>query len=258
MHLIKEIYDYRQMINSLVKKDLRGRYKGSVLGFLWTFINPLLQLVVYTFVFSVVLRAGIERFYLFLFVALVPWIFFSSAITTGCTCILAQKDLVKKVYFPRQVLPIAYVTSSFVNMIFSFIVIFIVLIVSGVGVNFAALLYLPIIMLVEFVLCLGMALLFSALNVFFRDLEHILGIITMAWMYLTPIMYKVEMVPEKFLPLFNANPMTPIIIAYRDILYYKQIPHITTLTHAFLLGIVILLIGNAVFSLLQRAFAEEL
>lgn len=159
MKLLKEIFSYRQMIYSLVKKDLRGRYKGSILGFLWTFLNPLLQLAVYTFVFSIVLRAGIERFYLFLFVALVPWIFFSSSVTTGCTCILAQKDLVKKIYFPRQVLPISYVLSSFVNMLFSFIVIFAVLLFSGVGIKLEAILFLPIIMFVELVLALGMALL---------------------------------------------------------------------------------------------------
>ena len=117
MKLLKELYAYREMIISLVRKDLRGRYKGSVLGFLWTFINPLLQLMVYTIVFSVILRAGIDKFYLFLFVALVPWIFFSSAVTGGATSILSQQDMVKKIYFPRQVLPISYVTSSFVNML---------------------------------------------------------------------------------------------------------------------------------------------
>jgi lipopolysaccharide transport system permease protein len=258
MRLLNEIYNYRQMIFSMVRKDLRGRYKGSALGFLWTFLNPLLQLIVYTFVFSIVLRADIDKFYLFLFVALVPWIFFSSSIITGCTCILAQKDLVKKIYFPRQVLPIAYVTSSFINMLFSFIVIFFVLIVSGHGVNWSALCYLPLIMCVEYVLALGMALIFSALNVFFRDLEHILGIVVMAWMYLTPIMYKAEQVPIQFRSLFYMNPMTPIVIAYRDILYYKQIPHIELLVKAGLLGVGLLIAGMIIFQVLQKFFAEEL
>ena len=258
MKLLKEIFSYRQMIYSLVKKDLRGRYKGSILGFLWTFLNPLLQLAVYTFVFSIVLRAGIERFYLFLFVALVPWIFFSSSVTTGCTCILAQKDLVKKIYFPRQVLPISYVLSSFVNMLFRFIVIFAVLLFSGVGIKLEAILFLPIIMFVELVLALGMALLCSALNVYFRDLEHILGIIMMAWMYMTPVMYNVESVPDKYLSIFYANPMTPITVAYRDILYYQQVPRMSTLVHALILGIGTLIFGNIVFSILQKSFAEEL
>lgn len=258
MSVLKEIYEYRQMIFSLVKKDLRGRYKASVLGFLWTFINPLLQLVVYTVVFSVILRAGIEKFYIYLFVALVPWIFFSASLTSGSVSVVASKDMVQKIYFPREVLPISYVTSAFVNMLFCFIVIFAVLIISGTGINPVALLYLPVIMLVEYILALGGALLTSALTVYFRDLEYILGIVTMAWMYMTPIMYPIEMVPEELLPIFNLNPMTPIIVAYRDILYYKQIPQLSTLAQGTVLGIIILIVGFVVFRKLQRGFAEEL
>ena len=101
MQHIKELYEYREMIISLVRKDLRGRYKGSVLGFLWTFVNPLLQLIVYTIVFSIIMRASYEQYYLFLFVALVPWMFFSSSVTDGAASILKEKDMVKKIYFPR-------------------------------------------------------------------------------------------------------------------------------------------------------------
>lgn len=246
------------MIFSLVRKDLRGRYKGSVLGFLWTFINPLLQLLVYTVVFSVIMRANIDKFYIFLFVALVPWIFFSSSITGGAISITSQQDMVKKIYFPRQVLPIAYVTSSFVNMLFCFIIIFAALIFSGIGIEFSTIIYLPVVMIVEYILALGIGLLSAALTVYFRDLEHILGIVTMAWLYLTPIMYPVDMVPKQFLPIFNLNPMTPVIIVYRDILFYKKTPHIETLLHAFLLGVIVLIIGSMVFSKLQRNFVEEL
>lgn len=259
MSVLKEIYSYREMIRSLVKRDLRGRYKGSALGFLWTFINPLFQLIIYTIVFSMIVRAeNIDKFYLFLFVALVPWIFFSSAIVGGATSILQQKEMVKKIYFPRQILPIAYVTSSFINMLFSFVIIFAAIIVSGVGVNFLALLCLPIIMIVEYILALGIALLSAALTVYFRDLEHILGIITMAWMYLTPIMYSFDMVPDNLKHIFNLNPMTPVILAYRDILYYTRVPNITTLMHAVILGGVVLVIGSIIFSKLQKNFVEEL
>lgn len=255
---IKEIYAYREMIYSLVKKDLRGRYKSSVLGFLWTFINPLCQIIVYTIVFSMIMRSGIDRFYLFLIVGLIPWIFFSSSVNTGAMSIVSQQDLVKKIYFPREVLPIAYVTSSFVNMLFSFVIIFLVLFASGVGVSLVAVLYLPIVFLVEYLLALGIAMITSALTVYFRDLEHILGIITMAWLYFTPIVYSLDMVPDKLLPLFKLNPVTPIITAYRDILYYKQIPQLETLLQAVMIGIVILTLGSIVFSKLQRNFVEEL
>ena len=218
MKTIRELYAYREMIFSLVRRDLKGRYKGSALGFLWTFINPLLQLGVYTLVFSVIMRNGIKDYYLFLFVALIPWIFFSTSLAGGSSCIWAQKDMVKKIYFPREVLPISFVTSQFVNMLLSLIVVFVVLIVSGKGLNPIALLYLPVIMLVEYLMALSVAMLSSAITVYLRDVEYILGIITMAWQFLSPVMYSVEQVPEKMLPLFNLNPMTPVIVAYRDIL----------------------------------------
>lgn len=258
MKTIKEIYNYRQMIFSLVKRDLRGRYKGSVLGFLWTFINPLLQLIVYTVVFSVIMRAGIDKYYLFLFVTLVPWIFFSTCLTGGAGCIREQENLVKKIYFPREVLPISFVTSQFINMLFSFIIIFAVLIVSGVGVNIKAILYLPIIMLVEYVLALGLTFMTSALTVYFRDLQYILSIIGMAWMYLSPIMYSIDMVPIEFRWVFRFNPISPIMIAYRDVLYYKQPPHLSTLLGGIIIGIIMLIIGSFSFLKLKKNFAEEL
>jgi len=258
MSTIKELYAYRQMIFSLVKKDLRGRYKGSVLGFLWTFINPLFQLIVYTIVFSKILRNDIPRYYLYLFVALIPWIFFSSSITVGAASIISQKDLVKKIYFPRMVIPISYVTSCFVNMLLCFIVIFAVIIVTGAGVNFLALLTLPVIMIVEYIFALGMAMIASAVTVYFRDLEHILGIIAMAWMYLTPVVYSKKIVPDRYLPLFNLNPMTHIIDCYRTVLYEKQIPDLTALLWAAGLGVFFLVFGAFVFNKLQKHFAEEL
>ena len=126
-HKCRELYDYREMIRSMVRKELRGRYKSSVLGFLWTFINPLCQIIVYTLVFSRIFRMGIERYYLFLTVAMIPWVFFSTSLAGGTMSVVSQQDLVKKIYFPREVLPVSYVTSCFVNMLFSFIVVFFVI-----------------------------------------------------------------------------------------------------------------------------------
>ncbi len=259
MNTLKELYNYRQMIFSLVRKDLRGRYKGSVLGFLWTFINPLFQLIVYTIAFSFILPSPIEKYYLHLFVALIPWIFFSSSIQGGANSILAAKDLVSKIYFPREVIPISYVTSCFVNMLLTFIIIFIVVIFSGVGLNPAAIACLPLIMLVEYVMALGLAMFFSAVTVFFRDMEHILSIITMAWIYLTPVLYPIDMISDpKIQKLFYVNPMTSVIVAYRDILYYAKVPDFSTLLIAVGFGIFCLIFGWLMFSKLKKHFAEEL
>ena len=258
MNIFRELYNYRQMIFSLVKRDLRGRYKGSVFGFLWTFLNPLLQLVVYTFVFSFFLKSEIENYYLFLFVALIPWLFFSTAITGGSGSVLHQSGMVTKIYFPREVLPISHVTSAFINMLYSFIVVFIVIIIARVPVSPVALLYLPIVMIVEYFLALGITMLVSAITVYFRDLEFILSIFMMAWQYLTPVMYSVDIVPENLMKIFMLNPMTPITIAYRDILYYAKAPDLSTLLLAVGMSAVFMIIGFWAFGKLKKRFAEEM
>ena len=253
---VKEIWAYRSMIRSLVHKDLRGRYQASVLGFLWTFIVPLCQLLVYTVVFSVIMRSNVEKFYLYLFVALIPWNFFSSCLTGGSSCIIQQQSLVNKIYFPREVVPVAYVTSSFVNMLYCEIVVVAVALFSGVRFSLPGLLCLPAVMAVEYVLALGITMIMSAVDVYFRDLEHILGIISMAWMFMTPIMYDMNMVPEHLRFIFRLNPMTSVVTAYRDILYSGGVPKMETLLVSAGMGILFLIIGFFVFGKLKRRFSE--
>lgn len=255
---VKELYCYREMIASLIKRDLRGKYKASALGFLWTFLIPLFQLVIYNFVFSTILKSGIEDFYIFLIAGLFPWNFFNACGTSGASCVVNQENLIKKIYFPRLVLPVSFVTSSFINMLLTFIVVFAVLIFSGHGMNGIALIYLPVVMLIEYILSLGICMLTSALTVYFRDLEYIMGIILMAWIYLTPVFFQMDIIPEKYYILFNINPMTPVIVAYQQILYHKQIPEMGNLLHATVLGIIVLIIGYIVFNNIQKRFVEEL
>lgn len=268
MEIFKELYAYRTMISSLVKKDLKGRYKGSVLGFLWTFINPLLQLAVYTFVFQIILHNQTPYYYIHLFVALVPWIFFSSSLTTGSKAILGQYNLVKKIYFPREVLPISYATSSLVNMLLSFIVIFVVLIFSAIFTDFelnvVAWLFLPLIIILEYILVVGMSLITSSLTVYLRDLEHIMGVLSMAWMYLSPVVYPISYIANYqvehpvLYELYLLNPMASLVISYRDILYYGQIPEASTILRALVESVLICVLGFLIFGKLKKHFAEEL
>lgn len=258
MNIFKQLYEYREMIVGLVRKELRGRYKASVLGFMWTLINPLLQLAVYTLLFSVIMNSSIPKYYLHLFVALVPWIFFSTSVSGGTTCIIRSKEMVKKIYFPREVLPIAFVFSAFINMLLSFLIIFAVLVLTGHGLSLRALIYLPIVVLIELVMALGMAMLSSGITVYLRDLEPIMGIVSMAWMYATPVVYPLTQVPERIRGFFFLNPMTSVISSYRDILYFKQPPEMDMLFHSFVCGLVILVIGSIVFRKLQKGFAEQL
>lgn len=258
MQKLRELWQYREMIASLVRKDLKGRYKGSVLGFLWTFLNPLLQLLVYTLVFSVILKSGIPHYALHLFVALVPWIFFSSALTTGARLVLDQKNMIKKIYFPREVLPLAYTISSFCNLLFSFVIIFAVLTVSGMGVRLSVLPWLLPVMLIQFVLVLGVNLIVSAVTVYVRDFEHIMGVVSMAWMYLSPVVYGIEFVPEQMRRWYLLNPMAPLILAYRSILYHQRAPELLHLGLALGVSCAVLLAGAFIFARLQRRFAEVL
>lgn len=255
---IKELWAYREMLKSLVRQTLRTRYRGSILGFLWNFVNPLLQLAVYTIVFSTVMRISMDKYYIFLFVGLIPWIFFSNSLSTSAASIVGAGNLIKKIYFPRAVLPIASVISSLVNMLFGFVVIFAILIFSGFGISIGALLYLPLVILIELLLAVGLALFVSSLNVYFRDLEHIIEILVMGWFYFTPVIYTIEMIPAKYLTLFSLNPMFAVIISYKDILYYKTAPQIVPLLITGIESILLIIAGVFVFNKLQRNFAEEI
>ena len=255
---IKEIFTYIDMIKSLVKRDLRGKYKGSVLGFLWTFINPLCQIIVYTVVFSVIVRTDLDKFYIYMITGMIPWLFFDMSLRQGSGCVRYQGEMIKKIYFPREVLPISCVTSNFVNMLFCFIIVFAVLFISGVGVSIKSLFFLPMVMMIEYVLALGFTLIVSAATVYFKDLEHIVTVILMAWIYLTPILFSMEIIPESVLWLFKCNPMTPIIEAYHDILYWKQMPAGNELLYSVVFAVVILIVGELAFIKLNDNFAEEL
>lgn len=254
----KEIWAYRDMISSLVRRELRGKYKGSILGFLWTFINPLCQIIVYTIVFSMIFRSGMEKFYVYIIAGMIPWMFFDSSMRIGSGCIRYQGDMIKKIYFPREALPIASVTANFVNMLFCFIIVFLVLIVSGFGMSFKALLFLPLTMLIEYIMVLGFTLIISSCTVYFKDLEHIITVLLMVWIYLTPILYSIETVPAELLWIFKINPMTFVIESYHSILYWKTIPTWNILAYSSIFAIVIFLIGEAIFIKLDDNFAEEL
>ncbi len=255
---VKEILMYIDMVKSLVKRDLRGKYKGSILGFLWTFINPLCQIIVYIIVFSVIVRTNLDKFYVYVITGMIPWFFFDVSLRQGAGCVRYQGDMVKKIYFPREVLPLACVTSNFVNMLFCFIIVFAVLIVSGVGISIKALFFLPMIMIVEYVLALGFALIVSAITVFFKDLEHIVTVFLMAWIYLTPILYSMDTMPAKIVWIFKVNPMAHVIEAYHSVLYWKTMPTGKGFLYSTVFAFLILMIGECIFAKLNDNFAEEL
>lgn len=254
---IKEIYKYRHMLYTIVKQDIRGKYKGSMLGFLWSLLNPLLLLLVYATVFQLVFKVDIPNYPIYLFIALMPWNFFSYTISMGTTCVVSNAGILKKVYFPREILPLATVISNTINYIFGAIIIIIALIFfSPIGLSVYAL-WLPIIVLIQAIFSLACIMILSAINVYARDIQYIMNPIMMIWFYATPVLYKSDMVPEKYIGLYNLNPMVKIMDGYRSILYDKQMPNLYWLSLIFVSSMIFLFIAYLIFDKLQRKFAEE-
>lgn len=247
------------MISGLVKRDLRGRYKGSFLGFLWNIVNPLFQIVIYVIVFSQIMKNDTPNYVVYLICGMMPWLFFQDSIRQGAGCIVAQADLTKKIYFPREVLPLTAVISRFINLLITYVLVLLYITTLGPNINFSTFLYFIPALLFIFLFALGLTLLFSAINVYFRDIEHILGIILMAWMWITPIIYESEIMqgtPVEHIILWN--PLTYFLKMFQQIFYYQIIPDIQTLVVCISVSIITLLIGETVFYNLSKDFAEEL
>lgn len=257
MEHIKEIYTYKEMIRSWTKKELKTRYKGSFLGFLWTFVNPLMQLIIYSIIFPFILKINEENYAMFLFVALVPWNYFTSCLQGSCGLIVANSNLVTKVYFPREVLPLSYSLSGLFNMIFSYVIVFPMLMIFGIKITWN-ILWLPILMLTQTMMCVGFALLFSSINVYFRDLEYFIGIALMALYFMTPIMYNISSMPPKMHIFLRINPMTSFVELYRDITFYGRGLNFHLYLFVLFYSLIILIIGYFVFGKLQKKFTEIL
>ncbi|MGD0034324.1 ABC transporter permease [Paenibacillus illinoisensis] len=254
---IKEIFNYRQMLESMVLTDLRTRYKGSFLGFFWTLLNPLLMLAVYSMIFKYVVRISLENYTSYLFIGIVAWNLLSQALTSGSTSVIRNAGLIKKIYFPKEILPLSVVIGGIINFVLSLVVLIPVLVISDVKLGWSLLLV-PVILLVYSIFTLALTTLVSCLNVYFRDLEHIIGVIIMAWFYLTPIVFTVDMIPEDLQSVFSLNPMTTIMSCFHDVFFYNKVPDLISLSVVTGISIVLLIISYAIFAKLSRNFAEEI
>lgn len=257
MNEFKEIYNYRELLKTNIKKEIRGKYKGSWLGVLWTFLNPLLMLAVYAFVFPYILRVNVDNYTIFMIVALIPWNFFTTAIQSGTGSVVANGNILKKVYFPREIIPISITTSQLVNFLITCIIMAVFIIFSGVGFSVHALLF-PLLVLIQYVLILGLTFILSALTVFVRDIDHFVSVILMLGFYATPIVYQGEMLPKKFQIFLKLNPMAQLVEAYRSILYYHRLPDMTMLVVWGLGSVALLVVGYLIFKKLEKSFVEEL
>lgn len=256
--MIKNLYNYRQLLKSNVQKEIRGKYKGSFLGVLWSFINPLLQVLIYALVFPFIMKNTQENYVVFLIIGILPWTWFTTSIIQGTSCILANAGIVKKVYFPREILPISVVTSGLINYLISFIIILIFLMISGIGISIY-ILFVPLIILIQFILSLGILLITCSINVYIRDAEYIITFFINMLFYATPILYSPSVFANSPINwIFKINPLSVIITGYRDTLFYKTIPNLSSIFIVLGASILLLLIGIAIFRKLEKGFAEEI
>lgn len=257
MNIVKNLYKYRELLKTSVQKDVRGKYKNSFLGVAWSFLNPLLQIAVYAFVFGNILNVNEENYAVFICCGLIPWTFFSSAINRCAFTMIENGNILKKVYFPREILPISVVTAEAINFVISSIIILAFVLFTGLGVSWTWVFY-PLILFVLYVFLVAVSFFVSSVTVYFRDLQHFISVFLQLLFYATPIAYSVARVPEQFSWVVRYNPVAYVIEGFRDIFIYHEIPNVSSLLIVLIISLFLSFVGYFVFSKLQKGFAEEL
>lgn len=262
----RELLRYRNLIANLVLRDLKARYKNSVFGFLWSLLNPLGMMLVFTIVFTVLLPSQVERYPIFLLCGLLPWNFFSAGVMVGITSITGNANLVKKVYFPREVLTISSVLANLVNYLLGLLVLFGVLLITR-SVFSPWLWLLPVVILIQTCFVLGVALVLSTLNVFYRDTIMIMDVVMLAWFFLTPVVYPIASLPTDYRFwgmtidvhrwMYILNPMASLVAAYRDLLYWGYRTDLDFLARTAVTAIAVLAFGYWFFVHFRDRFGER-
>ncbi len=256
----------RELFANLVRREIRGRYKGSALGVVWTLVTPFVMMLAYTLVFSIIFKFVDDRlphYPLYLLTGLALWVFFSSALVGSATSLIGNSNLVKKVRFPREIVPIAAVVSQGPTLLVMIAVLipFSAFLMPG---NPLVMLLLPLVMIPILMMVIGAALAVSVLNVYFRDIEHIIGALLLPWFFLTPILFSFETFPlatehtwlVDVLQLVNF--VTPFLLAFQDVLYWGLVPGWKIWTYMFVVGPSMLAGGSLLFRRMQRNLAIEL
>ena len=269
-HNLARLLRYRGLIQSLVARELKARYRGSVLGFFWSFINPLLLLLVYSFVFSYVMPAAhdprIEPYALFMFCGILPWTWFSSSLSESSGVLISGGNLIKKVLFPAEILPIVTVLANMVHFFFGLVILAGFLVYYRRPLEPGELALFPVAIAVQLVLTLGFALILAALTVHFRDIRDILSNLLTFWFFATPIIYFYELsTVQRFRRLFDVNPFFHLAVSYQEVLFFSARPGAPPFWEGHLTWLIVLGAGSCVlfflaywlFDRLRDSFAEE-
>lgn len=263
MGRILGLYRHRTLIWSFVKRDLLARYRGSTVGLFWSVIHPLIMLGLYTFVFSTILKVrvgaseGTDQFALYLFCGLLPWNAFAEGLNRSTGVILENTNLIKRAVFPSEILPVYPVITGIVAELIGFVILVAALLLTGRSIG-PVMLLLPVILLLQAVLTIGLAWIIAGITVFIRDLGQMLGMMLTLWVFLTPIFYPPSVIPETLRVFLAVNPMYALVEAYRSVILRGEFPALGGVVLTALIGIVIFLVGYRVFTKMQPVFADVL
>jgi len=250
------LFEYSELIKNLVASDLKVKYQSSVLGFAWSMLNPLLMMLVLYAVFNNIFRFEQEHFALYLLIGIIAWRFLANGTMTAMGSIVGKSSLVTKIFIPREVLTFSMTMSAFISSILEFLVLIPLLLILGVSLSFTVLLF-PVIHILFFVMVYGVSLVLASLYVYYRDLNQIWDILLQVGFYLAPIIYPLSLVPEKYIFYYMLNPVTRLMVMYRDILLYSTIPSALDFLIVAMCGLIFLIIGTMIFRKLSPRFAEE-
>jgi lipopolysaccharide transport system permease protein len=249
-------YTY-DLFRELIKRDLKQQYVGTFLGYSWTLLVPFMQLGIFYFIFKVILEVDIPRFTTFTFIGIISFLWFQSSLTSSAICITSNRNIVLRPYFPSIVLPFVSVSSSMLHFIFAIPLILTIVLFESHKVPYTILI-IPVVMVVQFLLCLGLGYFISVLNIIFRDTKHIVDILLRFLFFLSPIFYDPGKVPEKFLWLYNINPLVTILQSYRNLILEGSMPPWSSLGIVTMFSIVIVVLGMKVFSKQSHQFLGNL
>ncbi len=254
---LKDLYAAKDLLFAWTGRNIRARYQQSALGWLWAIIQPAASVVIFTLIFTriVPIDTGDTPYIIFSYVAVVPWTFLSTSLNDMAASLVANMNLIKKIYFPREAIPIAAMLARLMDFGVAAVLVIILMLIYKMPLYLPGLLFLPLILAIQITLILGLGMALSALNVFYRDVQSVLTLVIQIWFYASPIIYPVTMIPENLRTLYFFNPMAGILEAYRDVLIHAKLPGIYLLPSAATAA-VIFVIGYWAFKRVEFKFAD--
>lgn len=259
---VRNIYKWRELLWQMTAREVKSRYKQSVLGYFWVILTPLAQMLVMSFAFSIILRISTNStanipYSIFLFVALLPWTLFANSLSSAANSLISSSSLITKIYFPRTILVISTIIAKIIDFFFALSILIIYMIIYHIPVTINILWVIPI-FLIQQIFTLGLSLFFAAANLLYRDIQYLLNMILLLWMYATPIIYSADAIPSKYKILFQVNPMAVIINAYRQTILGGGVPKYSSLIIALIVSLITLFIGFGYFKSREKIFADNI